>query len=436
MKNIISKKYQKDLIAIIDGNANKLNIKTSIHEELLEMLLNSPEEVPDGGIDELVAQMYEDIVGLAFLEELLADDSVEEINGNAWNDIEVLYRDGTLSKGEYSFLSSTQALAIMDKIARIGGTVLNDTTPRTGGHITTGVRFHALVPPLVDKEVGVTFSIRKQSKTIFTKDDLVAMNTITEEAFNFLQLCFEHKVSVVCAGATSSGKTALLQALLKEISEKGKLRIYTIEEETRELNLIHSEGGKIASRVIHTKTRKHESEIMQIDMNTLLQDALRFHPDIILPGEMRGKEAMTAQESGRTGHGVGCTLHASSAKDVPKRIMTMCQMGNTTLDKDSLMELIVEAFPIIVFQKQLDDMSRRVMDIFEVERYDISTRSVVGRSLYQFAVTDNIITDQGKKRTVGEHRRLNKISGALKQKLLENGAMLKDVEIYEREVSL
>lgn len=437
MKNIISKKYKDDLTAVIDGNANKVNIKSNIHEELLDILLNTPDEVPEDGIEELVAKMYEDIVGLAFLEELLADENVEEINGNAWNDIEVIYRNGDVSKGDYSFLSPTQAFAIIQKIARISSDTLNDTNPRVGGYITTGVRFHATAPPVIDKEVGVIFSIRKQSKEIFTKADLVKFKTITEDAFRFLQLCFEHKVSVVCAGATSSGKTALLQALLKEISEKGKQRIYTIEEDTRELNLIHKKEGKIVSRVIHTKTRKNDNEAMNISSNDLLKDALRFHPDLIITSEARGDEALAAQEASRTGHGVGLTVHSSSAPRAVERIMTMCLMGNTLLDKDTLMGLIVEAFPIIVFQKQLTDRSRKVMEIFEVESYDIDKRAINGRTLFRYAVSDNKVDSEGRViETVGSHIRENGISESLKRKLLENGATQKEVEYYERAVSL
>ena len=432
MKDTISKKYKEDLTAVIDGNANKINIKSNIHEELLDILLNSPEEVPEGGIDLLADRMYEDIVGLGFLEDLLADENVEEINGNAWNDIEIEYRDGHMSKGDYSFLSPAQALSIIQKIARISSETLNETNPRVGGQITTGVRFRASAPPIVDKSVGVVFSIRKQSDRIFSKDDLVSNDTIGKSAFEFLQMCFEMKISLICAGGTGSGKTALLQALLKEIAEEGKLRIYTIEEETRELDLIHEEDGKIKSRVIHTKTKNSDNESYVVTSNDLLKDALRFNPDLIITSEARGEEALAAQEASRTDHGVGCTIHSTSSKRAIKRVMTMCLMGNTLLDKDTLMELIVEAFPIVVYQKRLPDGSRKVMEIFEVEDYDMRLRKVVGRTLFKYTVTDNTVDENGKvTKTIGKHEKVNSISDRLRGQLLENGATRQALRPYE-----
>lgn len=437
MRDTISNKYHEDLISVIDGTGNKLNIKENIHSELLAILLDNPETVPEYGIEKLVDLFYEDIVGLAFLEDLLLDPEIEEINANAWDDIEVLYRNGEMKKGVYKFLSPDQALSIVQKIARIGSSTLNESTPRIDGYISTGVRFSALIPPIVDRDIGVTFSIRKQSENIFSKEDLIKFETITEEAFDFLKLCFENKISVICGGATSSGKTALLQALLKEISEKGLLRIFTIEEDTRELNLVYKVSDETKSRVIHTKTRPSDVRSLSISTKELLKDALRFHPDIILPAEIRGEEAMTAQEAGRTGHGVGTSIHISSAKSAPERIMTMCQMGKTSLDKNALMKLITEAFPIIAFQKQLPDKTRKVMEIYEVEGYDILSGEVIGRTLFRYTVSDNIVDDQGMTtKTIGKHERVSSISNTLKIKLLENGARAKDVKLYEQEISL
>ena len=64
-------------------------------------------------------------------------------------------------------------------------------------------------------------------------------------------------------------------------------------------------------------------------MLDLLKLSLRLHPEILVPAEMREKEALTVQEAGRTGHTIVSTLHANSARTAYDRILTMCLSPGT-----------------------------------------------------------------------------------------------------------
>ena len=68
-------------------------------------------------------------------------------------------------------------------------------------------------------------------------------------------------------------------------------RIFTIENGSRELDLIREESGKVLNSVVHTLTRDSENDRQRIDQIALLDIALRFNPDILVVGEMRGAEA-------------------------------------------------------------------------------------------------------------------------------------------------
>ena len=79
-------------------------------------------------------------------------------------------------------------------------------------------------------------------------------------------------------------------------------RIYSIENGSRELALVRrDEEGRVRNSVIHTLTRDSENERQRVDQIALLDMALRFNPDVIVVGEMRGPEANAAQEAARTG---------------------------------------------------------------------------------------------------------------------------------------
>ncbi len=149
------------------------------------------------------------------------------------------------------------------------------------------------------------------------------------------------------------------------------------------------------------------SDNMTIDANKLLRHALRFNPDIICVAEMRGAEAMTAQEAARTGHAVVTSLHANSARKAYGRILSMCRMGGTELSDTTLLRFIIEAFPVMVFKKQISDGTRRIMEIVEATGLDDGV--LQANTLFRF----DIDTQQ--------HIHAGVISEKLAQRLLDDG---------------
>jgi pilus assembly protein CpaF len=102
------------------------------------------------------------------------------------------------------------------------------------------------------------------------------------------------------------------------------------------------ENGVMVNDVIHLLTKEEPNPITMLD---LLKLSLRLHPEILVPAEMRGKEALTVQEAGRTGHTIVSTLHANSARTAYERILTMCLEAGTSLSEERLLKNIVKPFP-------------------------------------------------------------------------------------------
>ena len=61
-------------------------------------------------------------------------------------------------------------------------------------------------------------------------------------------------------------------------------RVFTIENGSRELDLVRQKDGKVCNSVIRTLTRESENAKQNIDQDMLLNMALRYHPDIICVG--------------------------------------------------------------------------------------------------------------------------------------------------------
>ena len=379
----------------------------SIKRLIAEFIGNNTLSADNLSMEQLTERLYVDMVGFGFLDKYIADDEVEEINGNSWRDIEIVTRTGWHKIQEH-FMSPGHAEDTLRKMVRLGGIVLDGTNPIADSYITQGIRVSAMIPPVADRRSGAVFSIRRQRMAKVTREQLVDWQAASPEMLDFLVLCLNHGVSIGLAGKTGSGKTTDISFLLNAV-DRNK-RIYTIEE-TRELDLFSvDEEGNAQNRVIHTCTRPSDLDNADVDMNDLLRKALRFSPDIIAVAEMRGMEAMVAQEAARTGHAVVTTLHANSARKAYNRILSMCQMSGTNISTTVLMSFVAEAFPIMVFKRQFPDGTRRIMEI--VEATGTQNGMVQANTLFRFE-TDG---------ENGMFVQLNGISDELADMLRENGA--------------
>ena len=99
-------------------------------------------------------------------------------------------------------------------------------------------------------------------------------------------------------------------------------------------------------------------------------------------------------------------------------MMTLAKRKYNMAD-EILMQIMVEAYPVIVFTKQLEDGSRKIMQIIEGEDY--REGRLFYRPLYQYDVIDNRPDMDGKVGVIGRHRRLGSISEALEKRMLDNG---------------
>lgn len=412
VQQYLSSKYGK-LLASDDINSQKEQIKHYI----IKYIKDNGIIVDNHSIDALAERLYLDMAEFSFLTKYIffrAD--IEEININAWNDIEIIENNGNRYKIEETFLSPQHALDIVRKLLRISGTVIDDAQPYALGYLTSNIRISAMKTPLVDDDIGVACAIRIVNAVNFDKYKLLNYGTATEEMLDFLSLCIRYGISIVVAGATGSGKTTTANWILTTIPNEK--RIVTIESGSREFNLIKKdENGKVINSVIHTMTRFSDNEKANVDQVDLLALLLRFHPEIIGIGEVRGKEAYTAQEAARTGHTVITTVHANSSEGAYRRFCSLIKQDYDIKD-ETIYEYVTEAFPVVVFQKQLEDNSRKITEILECEIYPDGTRKY--RPLWRYVTKSNKIVDD-KIVIEGSFEKVNGISHSLKKRFLENG---------------
>ena len=409
------------------GEGDTVRATTVLKELMVQYLVKRKYAVDGLTTEELCAKLYEDMAGYSFLKKWIYRPGVEEVNINAYNDIEVIMNSGRSIKIPDKFSSPQHAIDAVRRMLNACGMVIDDTMPSVIGFLDKNIRISVDKTPIVDPEVGINASIRIVNQQTVSEQKLLDSGSATAEMLHFLTACIRYGVSVCIAGSTGSGKTTIMAWLLSNVPNNR--RLITIEEGSREFDLVkRGADGNILNSVVHLLTRPHENPSMNINQDFLLERVLRKHPDVIGVGEMRSAaESLSAAESSRTGHTVCTTIHSNSCDSTYRRMMTLAKR-KYSMDDSILMQIMVEAYPVVVFTKQLEDRSRKIMEIIEGEDYQDGR--LLYRSLYKFEVVDNVTDKNGSVCVVGHHRKVGQISDTLKKRLLDNGISHKELEEF------
>lgn len=402
----------------LSTEGNQEEARKLLKEFIFQYVSSRSYHVDELSTEDLCETLYEDMAGISFLKKWIYKPGVEEVNINSFDDIEVIMSGGRSIKIPDQFQSPQHAIDVTRRLLSTCGMVIDDTMPSVIGFLDKNIRISVDKTPIVDTEVGINASIRIVNQQSVSREKLISSGSATEEMLDFLTCCIRYGVSLCIAGSTGSGKTTVMSWLLSMVPNNR--RLITIEEGSREFDLIkRDENGKALNSVVHLLTRPHENAALDIDQDLLLERVLRKHPDVIGVGEMRSaKEALSVAESSRTGHTVVTTIHSNSSESTYRRMMTLAKRKYNMAD-DILMQIMVEAYPVVVFTKQLEDGSRKIMQIIEGEDY--RDGELIYQPLYQYDVTDNKTTEDGKVIVIGKHRRLGSISDSLKKRMLDNG---------------
>lgn len=386
-------KVHDKLVSELDSKAledNEGNIKKDILKEKVEeyiLLISSQERITltRGEHDRLLEEILDEILGLGPIEPLLKDPSVSEIMVNGPHQV-YIERGGKIEKTDVSFNDDAHLLHIIDRIVSPIGRRVDESVPYVDARLKDGSRVNVIIPPLSLK--GPILTIRKFFKERLEIDDLIRFGTLTPNMAEFLKACVMARLNIIVSGGTGSGKTTTLNVLSSFISPNE--RIITIED-SAELQL-HQE------HVITLETRPPNIEGKgEISIRDLVRNALRMRPDRIIVGEVRGEEALDMLQAMNTGHdGSLTTVHSNSPRDTLSRVETMTLMAGMELPVKAIREQIASAIHLIVHQQRLQDGSRKIVNITEVQ--DMEQDVIVLQDVFIFE--QKTIDEKGK--VIGE----------------------------------
>ena len=304
----------------------------------------------------LMEEVMNDVFGYGPIDALLKDETVSEVMVNSWSDIYV-EREGKLSLTDVQFRDDAHILQIIEKIVAPLGRRIDESSPMVDARLPDGSRVNAIIPPLALK--GPCLTIRKFSKNPLMMTNMVKIGTLTEKMAVLLQACVIGKLNIMVSGGTGSGKTTTLNALSTFIPNNE--RIVTIED-AAELQLHQHHVVTLETRPANIEGKG------AITIRDLVKNSLRMRPDRIVVGEVRGGEALDMLQAMNTGHeGSLTTVHANSPRDALARVETMVLMSGMDLPTRAIREQISSAIDLIAHQARLQDGSRRITHLSEVQ---------------------------------------------------------------------
>ena len=259
-------------------------------------------------------------------------------------------------------LTSDTVARICKSIAGINRQVITEKNPELGVEIRLlQVRAQIMFPPIVSRP---TFFLRKKPRQIFSLEDYQAQGALSEKYYEIIVDCIKRRKNIIVAGATGSGKTTFLNAILKKLSEINPEHRLVILEDLPELQCSSDDVQYMTT----------SGNTTSVTMQDLVFISMRLSPQRILIGEVRDKSAYDVLKAWNTGHPGGfCTIHADGCHDAFIRLELLVKEADTGSSTRDIKALIGSTVGVVIsIQKvvQNNATTRVVEEIIAVKGYD------------------------------------------------------------------
>jgi Flp pilus assembly CpaF family ATPase len=316
--------------------------------------------------------VFDRVHGLGRLQPYIDDPDLANIHVNGYDNVWLVYRDGTKVRGEPVADSDRELIDMVATAARrIGRTEKRWDQVSWELHLQLpgGERLHAVM--------GLTgrpaITIRRHDFSIYRLKHLVELGVVDEGLSAFLAAAVRAKLNLIVAGGTNTGKTTMLRCLLNEIPPTE--RVVTVEDNL-EIGLdrftdLHPDQVVWERRGANIEGRGEAS------LADCVRATLRQNPDRVIVGEIRGVEVVDMLRAMSQGNdGSMSSIHADSSKGAIVRLgMYTAEAG---LDEETSNKWIANAVDLIVHLGWVDSMRTvtSVREVLEAEARQIATNEI------------------------------------------------------------
>lgn len=300
-----------------------------------------------------------EVLGYGFLDPLFKDPNIEDISCNGHGKpIYVWHRKYESIPTNLFFPAETELNSYILKLAHISGKHISVAYPVLDAMLPGGHRVAATFQNEVSAK-GSTFTIRKFREDPITIIDMINFGTISSELAAYFWTLMDYKMTTLVIGSTGAGKTSTLNALATLL--RPTYKIVTVED-TPEIRLPQENWVQLVSRSSYLAG----GETKEIDLFQLVKISLRYRPDVLIVGEVRGEEAYVLFQAVATGHSGITTLHAENIDAAVKRLTS------PPMNIPMVYIPLINAALVIRRVTKLDDEgrprpARRITNVWEID---------------------------------------------------------------------
>lgn len=313
-------------------------------------------EPPLPQYETMAEAVFAQVIGLNVLESVLRDRGhLEEIQVVGTRIFEV--RDGAVQKSKYRFRSVDEVERLQQNLVLYNRDSINSRKPWAEVSLPDGARV-TMTGFGYTREPTITirfFPLREASLDRLARPPY---ETLDDDMVTLLQAIVAARLNLIVIGATNTGKSHLLKALIAHIPDEQ--RIVTIESRF-ELQL----GKQFPEKNIVEFEAPDDDEMQ--GGRQAFRLALRQSPERIILAEIRDQEANLYVRSCTRGHtGSMTTAHVNRLEDVPDAITDMCMLDKRGMNPDRLRRRIARFVTQIGIEMKIVAGKRKIVRIGEI----------------------------------------------------------------------
>ena len=290
------------------------------------------------------------VTGFGVLQPYLDDPEIEEIWINAPS--RVFVARGGVPELTPTVIPENDLRDLIERMLQSSGRRVDLSSPFVDASLPNGERLHVAVPEVTRRYPSV--NIRKFTRRIRDLSHLVEREALTAQAAEFLQFAVLAGCNILVSGATHTGKTTMINALLSSV--RSEERIVTVEE-TFELDLV-------ARDVVALQCRQASLEgTGEITLRRLIKEALRMRPDWLVVGEVREAESLDLLIALNSGMPGMCSIHANSARDALIKLSTLPLLAGRNIDSAFVVPTVASCIDLVVHLEMTASGSRHVGEV-------------------------------------------------------------------------
>ncbi|GAA2027628.1 ATPase, T2SS/T4P/T4SS family [Agromyces tropicus] len=317
-----------------------------------------------------VREVAASLTGYGPLQPFFDDPTVEEVWINS--PTRVFVARAGVAELTTVILSDREVRDLVERMLQHSGRRVDLSSPFVDASLPDGSRLHVAIPDVTRSHWAV--NIRKFQQRIRSLPRLVELGALTRPAAEFLRMSVLAGANVLVSGATHTGKTTMLNALLAA-TRTGE-RVVTVEE-TFELD------ADVRDLVALQCRQPNLEGTGAITLRRLVKEALRMRPDRLVVGEVREAESLDLLIAMNSGIPGMCTIHANSARDAIAKLCTLPLLAGRNIDSAFVVPTVASCVDLVVHLEIDRDGRRRVAEIASITGEVDDTR-IDASTLFRF----------------------------------------------------